>query len=165
MYPDPITFHEGPVGTGPLLLRWCVDDPVIGILVYRSPRVIAPEETEAFYSKTINIDIRCASIPADSAAVVDPDTRPAYYCIMGRMPSGLFEIQPIFERLEVASVLPQNTVVLKPDVSGVQKLSDSFPELIYATSDPKSRTAANTLAAGLVQRFGSETSSEPKEHS
>lgn len=155
MYPDPIIFHKGPSGIGPLLLQWKVEPPISGVLIYRSPRTIHPDETEAFYSQTLPVHVRCAALPPTRTAVIDPDTTEAFYCILGRLEDGLCEIIPTFERLEVASPIPENAAVLKSHAGEHRGLTEAFPEMIYATSDAKAENAAATLASGLMQRFGS----------
>ena len=154
MYPDPIIFYKSPAGTGPLVIRWKIPTSVTGLLVYRSPRAILPEETEAFYSQTLPIHVRCAALQPERPAIIDPDTTPAFYCILGRLEDGLLEIAPVFERLQAASPIPENAAILKSHPGEHRRLTEAYPEMIYAASDAKAENAAATLASGLMQRFG-----------
>ena len=159
MYPDPVIFYKGPDGNGTLAIHWQTEEPVEGILLYRSPRALAPHETEAFYSRSLECSVRCAALSSSYSMAIDPDTTPAFYCVMGRMKNGLFAIQPTFERMQAPGPVPEHAALLKSHSHEGRKLSESMPELIYANSDPKARMAAETLASGLLGRFGGHQSS------
>ncbi len=164
MYPDPIIFVAAPPGAGPLLIRLEPQGANHGLLLYRSPRNIEPHETEAFYSRTLDIHIRTVHLRPEQHLIVDPDTTPGHYCAMARQTKGLFSIPFTFERLSEACSLPADTVVLRSSCDHPSGLDLTPPEFIFASGDSKAEFAISTLAAGLKTRFGGHHGESQKEH-
>ncbi|MEC8022425.1 MAG: hypothetical protein VX223_00725 [Myxococcota bacterium] len=153
MYPDPIVFTKAPSGTGPLLIRWVLATPADGVLLYRSPRPVAPSETELFYAQTLDLDIRCAHLPAAQTSAIDPDSSPAFYCGLARRESGLFALELRFERLIRARPLPDDVAILRASRECANPLNTSPSELVFAKNDSKALFAIESLASGLANRF------------
>ena len=153
MYPDPIVFTKAPSGTGPLLVRWVLPTPAAGVLLYRSPRPVDPSETELFYAQALDLDIRCAHLPAAQTSAIDPDTSPAFYCGLARRESGLFALELSFERLIRARALPDNVAILRTNRERANPLHTFPSELVFAKNDSKAQFAIESLASGLANRF------------
>ena len=163
MYPDPIVFTKAPSGTGPLLIRWVLSTPAAGVLLYRSPRPVASSETELFYAQALDLNIRCAHLPAAQTSAVDPDSSPAFYCGLARRESGLFALELSFERLIRARPLPDDAAILRTTHGRSSPLHTSPAELVFAQNDSKAQFAIETLASGLANRFNTHGATDPIE--
>lgn len=154
-YPNPVEFVLGVRGEGGVVLRWPdPPEPCDRFVVFRSGRVIGPDQTEAFYAGELT-GITRVSLPGESRTLVDKDgPEEAWYLVLGERDAG--DLYAVALRCGAMPKEPSPLPDPAPDgpcTHDHQPYRD-FPELVYRDDDPVGQMKLGALAKTLSKQYG-----------